>query len=132
MKHVLVRGGDVATGGVVVGAEVRGGAATARGGEQERQIDRALVVDDGLRGFDHHLKLERARGKRELRLHLVEEIGERGALFGDGDLRERDDEVRRQRTIRFRDERGDEDVERANAARAQFFGERLDADADKG
>src|SRR5258708_33091859 len=39
MHHVLMRGGDATTGGVVVSAKVSRGAATARGLQKQREVD---------------------------------------------------------------------------------------------
>src|SRR5215213_8213247 len=46
MKHVLVRGRDVATGSVVVSAEVSRDTTSFSGSQQQRQIDLALMVDN--------------------------------------------------------------------------------------
>ena len=58
MHHVLVRGSDAAARGVIVSAEVRGGATAARGPQEQRQIDPAFAVDDRLGSLDHHLHLQ--------------------------------------------------------------------------
>ena len=60
MHHVLMCGGDIATRCVVVSAKMRGNTTPARRGQQQRQIDLTTSVNDRLRGFDHHLQLERA------------------------------------------------------------------------
>src|SRR5215510_14310473 len=58
VQHVLVRGGDVATGSVIVSAEVSSDTTSFSSSQQQWQIDLALMIDDRLRGFDHHLKLQ--------------------------------------------------------------------------
>src|SRR6185369_1461821 len=99
VQHVLVRGGDVATGSVVVSAEVSSDTTPFRSTKQQRQIDLALVIDDRLRGFDHHLKLQTTFRKIRMLLQTCEHCRKRRDLFGDSDLRQRDDEVVRQTSV---------------------------------
>ena len=94
MVHALVRRGDVAARGVVVGAEVRGDGAAARGVEEARQVRLAALAEDRLRRLDHELEPQRAGGEAEARLERVEDVGEQRDLLGELDLRQRDDEVR--------------------------------------
>src|SRR5215207_7564971 len=54
MQHVLVRGGDVATGSVIVSPEVSSDATSISSSKQEGKIDLAAMVDDRLCRFDHH------------------------------------------------------------------------------
>ena len=89
------------------------------------------MIDDRLRCFDHHFKLQTSSGESCLLLELTEQCGERRHLFGNRDLWQRYDEVIRQTSVVAFDKRGDKDVERAKAARAQFFIERLDSNADE-
>src|ERR1700741_109772 len=56
MQHVLVSSSDVATGSVVVSAEVSSHATPFRRRKQQRKIDLSSMIDDRLRGLDHHLK----------------------------------------------------------------------------
>ena len=82
MVHALVRRGDVAAGGVVVGAEVRGHAAAARGVEQGAagsRRRRSLRIDCVV-SIMISSRSEPA-GKAERRLQAIEEIGERGDLL---------------------------------------------------
>ena len=68
----------------------------------------------------------------ERRLQQVEEIGQRGDLLGDRHLGKGDHEAFRQAPSGLADQRGQEEVERAEGPRLQLLGERLDADADEG
>ena len=128
---MLVRCRDTATRGVVVGTEMRGHAATTRRCQQEGQVDFTSTVDDRLRSFDHHFEFERACGQTRLAFKQIKKIGESCDLFGNRNLRQRDDEILRQFTARLFHQSRNKNVERPHTACAQFFGEGLDADADE-
>src|SRR5215213_11651818 len=46
MQHVLVRSGDVAAGGVIVGTEMSGNATPFSSSKQQREVDLSLMIDD--------------------------------------------------------------------------------------
>ena len=89
------------------------------------------LIDDRLRRFDHRLDPQRARRQAVPLLEHFEQAHRGGHLLRHLHLRHGDDEILRQLAAGLREQRGDEDVERANAARAQVFVQRLDADADE-
>src|SRR5215212_1034912 len=132
MQHVLMSGGDVAAGRVIVCAEMSSDTPSFRGAKQPRKIDLAAMINDRLRGFDHHLKLQTASSQTCLLLELCEQCGESRHLFRNSDLRQGHDEVVRQTAVVQLNKTGDKNVERTNAARSQFFIKRLDANADEG
>ena len=119
MTHALVRGGDVAVRGVVVGSEVRAGQPLAGVAVQPRQDRATLRIEDRLRGLDHELDAKRARVEAEAILEHLERIDQHLDVGATLDLRQRDDEVLRQVTVRLVDELGEEDVERAKRARRE-------------
>src|SRR5215217_1078014 len=60
MQHVLMGRGDVAAGSVIICAEMSSDTPSFRSTKQPRKIDLAALINDRLRGFDHHLKLQTA------------------------------------------------------------------------
>src|SRR6185503_7998189 len=131
MQHVLVCGGDVATGRVVVRAKVSGDATTFSSSKQQRQIDLPLMIDDRLCSLDHHFKLQTTFLKTYLLLEPLEQRSECRDLFGNRDLRQCDDEVVRQTTAAQINQRRDKNIECAKTSCPQFFIERLDPDANE-
>src|ERR1044072_5542929 len=76
MQHVLVSCCDVASGSVVVSAEVSRNATTFRSSEQQGQIDLSAMIDDRLRGFDHHLEFQTALSELGVLFELCEQRSE--------------------------------------------------------
>ena len=128
---MLVRRGDAAGCGVVVGPEVRRDDATVAFGDEAGQRHRAIGGEHRLGGFDHQLELQGQTGDVPPVLEGVACRGERGHLFGGGDLRQRDHEVRRQRAAALLEQRGQEQIEGPEAPSLQLLVERLDPDADR-
>ena len=58
MSHRLVGGGDPATRGVIINAEMHAPAAAIRRVHQRAERDLAALIDDRLRSFDHRFKEE--------------------------------------------------------------------------
>src|SRR5438045_8522013 len=85
------------------------------------------MIENALRGLHHALELQGSLGEAELRFQRLEGRDQRRHLLGRGDLRERDDEVRRQLAAQA----GEEDVQRAQRPARKLSAERLDADADE-
>jgi hypothetical protein len=81
MQHVLVRRGDVATGRVVVRAEVSRDTTPFGSRQQQRQIDLALMINDRLCSLDHHFKLQTTFLKLRLLLELRQQRSECRDLF---------------------------------------------------
>jgi hypothetical protein len=129
--HHLERRGDVARRGVVVGAEVGGDAAALAGGQEAGQRRSAVGADDRLGHLDHHLAPQRAFRQAVAPLEDLEQPHQRPRLLGDGDLGQRDDEVRRQAPGGLAEQCVQEDLERAGAARLPLLAHRLDADAEE-
>ena len=128
---MLVRRGDVDGRGVVVGAEVRGDDPAAAFGDQPRQRDRPVVGEDRLRRLDHQLETGAIpAASPRARLERVAGGRQRRDLLRRRDFRQRDDEVRRQHAAGGVEQRGEEQIERAQAPPLQLLAERLDADAD--
>src|SRR6185369_11569994 len=71
VQHVLVSSGDAATRSVVISAEMRGDTPSFGSGKQKRQVDLSLMIDNRLRRFDHHLKLQATRGQICLLLESI-------------------------------------------------------------
>ena len=93
MAHLLVRGGDVAIRGVVVGSEVRGDEPRPGGAVKTRQHRAPCRIEDRLRGLDHDLEAQRAGFEIEAILEDVERVDQRLDVGASLDLRQRDDEV---------------------------------------
>jgi hypothetical protein len=132
MPLPLLRGGDAECGRVVVGAK-RGGdeAATSRV-DIARQRTAAIPVHDGAWSLDHDLHAKGALLEPESALHRPEVTGEIGDLFGDGYLRQRDDEIRGQRASSPGEDTLDEEIGRLQRARSHLARERLDANTECG
>jgi hypothetical protein len=130
MGHPLVRGGDVQRGRVVVSAEVRGDASSPRRSDEAKEGRAPGLVEHGLRRLDHDLERERPLGEAEMALEQLEQLGERGRLVRDRHLRERHDEVPGKPSAGLPHERRQKEVESANRATLQLFGEGLDPEAD--
>ena len=109
---------------------MRGDDPAAALGDEARQRDAAVGGEDRLRRLDHQLELQRAGRQLAPVLERVARGGERRHLLGRRDLRQRDDEVRRQRAAGPLEQPRQEQIERAEAAALQLFAERLDPDAD--
>src|SRR6266481_229878 len=129
--HVLVSGGDVAPGGVIVGAEMRGDTASAPRGDEGNQIYLAAFVEDGLRRFDHQLEAESAGIELQRKFEARTKVSERGDFLGQGDLWKSNEEIFQKFSTRFRGQLGQEDVQGANATIAELFRERFDTNADE-
>ncbi len=93
MVHHLVRGGDAAAGRVIVSAEMRGDAPAAGRVQKPRQVRFPALVENRLRRFDHHLESQRAFFKAQRRFHRLEQVRQRGHLFGDHHLGQSDNEI---------------------------------------
>src|SRR6185369_10816515 len=131
MEHVLVGRCDIAPGSVVVRAEVGRHATAFSSRQQQRKIDLSSMIDDRLRGFDHHFKLQTALGKFGLFFELSKQADKCRHLFRNRDLRERNNKVVRQRAFVEIDKRGDKNFERAKTASTQLLVEWLDANTDE-
>ena len=129
--HALVGGGDVARRGEVVGPEVRPAAAPLAGFEERRQRRAAVGPEQRLRRLDHQLDPEGPGGQAVAGFEALAEADQRARLLGDGDLRQRDDEVVGEPSARRGEQRVDEDLQRARAARLPLGAERLDPDAEE-
>ena len=79
MVHALLGRGDVAAGGVVVGAEMGGDGAAAGGVEEERQVGLAARAEDRLRGLDHELEAQRAAARGRARGSMASKTSARAA-----------------------------------------------------
>ena len=91
----------------------------------------ALRADDRLRRLDHDLHLERAACESQARFKQLEQRDQGLGLRWHHHLRQRDDKVLGEFPARFVGQRREEHVQRADGARLQLVGERLDADADE-
>ena len=89
------------------------------------------MIDDRLRGFDHGFDPERAKTERRFLFEQGKEMDGRVHLFRDLNLGHRDDKIVRQLPAGGGHERRDENIERAEAARAQVFVQRLNANSDE-
>ena len=99
----LVRRGDVARGGVVVGAEVRADAAALARGEKAGQRRAAVGAEQRLGDLDHQLACAARRPARPWRCSSSSNRRTSVArLLGDRDLGQRDDEVVGQRAAASR------------------------------
>src|SRR5688500_20132178 len=96
-----MRGGDVATGSVIISAEVGRNAASLGLGEQEGKIELTAMLDDRLRCLDHHLEFKTAVSETGLFLQTLQQRDESRDLLGIRDLRKRHDEVVRQIDVVF-------------------------------
>ena len=99
--------------------------------DEARQRDAAVGGEDRLRGLDHQLELQRARRQRAPVLERVAGRGERGHLIRRHDLRQGDDEVRRQCAAGPVEEGREKQIEGAQAATLQLLAERFDPDPDR-
>ena len=132
MGHVLVSGGNGAASGVVVGSEVRGDATAIGGGNERQEIYLAASVENRLRRFNHQFNAQSFAREPEGGLEVRANSGERGGFFGDGDLGKGDEEILRKLAAGSSDEFGQKRVQGTDAASAEFFVKRLDANADEG
>ena len=124
VPHVLPDGGDAAQRGVVVGAEVR--AATTRpspAATSGRSADVPSAREDRLRRLDHQLEPQRAGAELEPALERVARARHGVDVCRRHQLRNGDDEVRRQSLVAARRATSvrDEEIERAQAARVQLL-----------
>ena len=107
-------------------------AATVRGFQLQVEIDSTFMIDDRLGRLDHHFHLQRSAGESILLLQQIEDVDECRDLFRRSDLWQCHYKVAGQLPVGCLHNRRNENVERAHAARAQFFIEGLDADTDEG
>src|ERR1051326_1418575 len=126
--HALGCRGDAERRRVIVGAEVRRLKPPRGGGDEPGERRRPVGAQHHLGRLDHDLEPQHALLEPELALERREEPREHAHLFGQRDLRERDDEVGRQ-PARGLDERAEEEPERSQAPRAELLRERLHPDA---
>src|SRR5947209_15592208 len=129
VRHVLVRGCDVAACSVVISSKVRCNAVTARSIQHKRQVGFAPLVNNCLRRLDHHLHLERACRQTRCRLKKIEDVRKGRDLFRHYNFWKRDYEVVWKMTAALFNKRCKKDVQRAKASLAQFFSERFYANA---
>ncbi|SCE24649.1 transcriptional regulator, LacI family, partial [Streptomyces sp. SolWspMP-sol7th] len=127
----LVRGADAECGAVVEGAVVQRGDAALPGVDHAGDGRGAVRAEDGLRGLDLDLEADAARREPPRLLEGAEEACHGGDLGGVRDLGQRQDEAGGQ-ARRGVEERGEEEVEGADAPFAHGGFHALDPDADPG
>ena len=110
---------------------MRGDEASAPERDERRQRDSSVGRDDRLRRLDHHLEFQRAGRLLPPVFERLAPLRKRAHLLRRGDLRQRDDEVRRQRAARPLEQPREEQIHRPQGAALQLLAERLDANADR-
>ncbi len=100
-------------------------------GDERGQADRASLVEDRVRRLDHQLHAQRSRGEVMRRLDAAEGLRQRAHLRSGGDLRQRDDEVRRQLSAGFLQQPLDEEMGGPERPLAELVTEVLDPHADE-
>jgi hypothetical protein len=131
VPHMLMRRRDAATGGVIVGPQVRRNAPPACGGDERGNRDSPGAVDDGLRLLDHDLEAQSSSRQPELRLQCVEGVRQRSGVFGDLQFGQGDHEPGGEGAIRGLEHGREEEVERAKGSTSCLFGHRFDADSEE-
>ena len=131
--HALVGGGDVAGGGVVVGAEVGAPAPSLPRGHQGTQGGLAIQAEDRLRRLDHDLELQGAGREPILLLqHPRQGSATVETCSGIVTLGRVITKFAGKRPLVRSSKRGHEQVEGSQAAREELARKGLDADADEG